>query len=84
VQAQIEAALRANPKTRNAILQVQVRLWADSSGRVNRVQMVTSTGDSVLDEVLRSEILERLVLREPPPKDMPMPIVTRITERKSG
>lgn len=84
VQTQIEAALRANPKTRNAVLQVQVRLWCDGTGRVSRVQLVSSTGDSALDAVLRGEILEGLVLREPPPKDMPMPIVTRITERKTG
>jgi outer membrane biosynthesis protein TonB len=84
VQTQIEAALRANPKTRNAIMQVQVRLWCDGAGRVNRVQLVSSTGDSTLDTVVRNEILQGLVLREPPPKDMPMPILTRITERKAG
>src|SRR5262249_54343229 len=49
VQAQIEAALRANPKTRNATMRVQVRLWCDSSGRINRVQLMSSTGDGTLD-----------------------------------
>jgi len=82
VQTQIEAALRANPKTRNAVLQVRFRLWADSSGRITRVQIVSSSGDPALDAVLRDEVLTGLVLREPPPKDMPMPIVTRVTERK--
>jgi len=84
VQSQIEAALRAHPKTRNASMQIQVRLWSDSSGRIKRVQLVTSTGDGALDAVLRDEVLNGLMLRQPPPKDMPMPIVMRITERKSG
>jgi periplasmic protein TonB len=82
VQAQIESALRANPKTRNAVLQVQIQLWADGSGRVNRVQLASSTGNAELDAIIRNEVLGSLMLREPPPKDMPMPMVTRITARR--
>jgi periplasmic protein TonB len=84
VQAQIESALRANEKTRNAVMQVEIRLWADSSGRVSRVQLVSSTGDPALDAVIRNEVFGGLVLREPPPKDMPMPMVARVTARRPG
>jgi periplasmic protein TonB len=79
VQAQIEAALRANEKTRHAVMRIQVRLWSDAAGRINRVQLVSSSGNSELDAVVRDQILGGLTLREPPPKDMPMPIVTRVT-----
>jgi periplasmic protein TonB len=79
VQAQIEAALRANEKTRHAVMRIQVRLWSDATGRINRVQFVSSSGNSELDAVVRDQILSGLTLREPPPKDMPMPIVTRVT-----
>jgi len=82
VQTQIEAALRSNPKTRNAVMQVQIRLWADGSGRVSRIQLVSSTGDAELDTVIRNDVLGSLTLREPPPKDMPMPMVTRVTARR--
>jgi periplasmic protein TonB len=82
VQAQIEAALRANSRTRNATMQVQIRLWADGSGRVNRIQLVSSTGDAELDAAIRNDVLGSIVLREPPPKDMPMPMVTRVTARR--
>ena len=81
VQSQIEAALRANDRTRNAVMQVQVRLWIDATGRVGRVQ-VSSTGDRELDAVIRNEVLGSIVLREPPPKDMPMPMVGRVTARR--
>lgn len=84
VQQQIEAALRANPKTRNSVGQVQVRLWADGVGRVTRVQIVSFTGDAEVDSVIRGEVLPGLTLREPPPADMPMPMVARITMRRSG
>jgi len=82
VQSQIESALRANPRTRNAVMQLQIRLWADGTGRVNRVQLVSSTGSSDLDATIRNDVLGSLMLREPPPRDMPMPMVTRVTARR--
>jgi outer membrane biosynthesis protein TonB len=82
VQSQIESALRANSRTRNAVMQLQIRLWADGSGRVNRVELVSSTGDAELDGIIRNDVLGSVMLREPPPKDMPMPMVTRVTARR--
>jgi TonB family protein len=82
VEAQIQEALRANAKTRRAVMQLQARLWTDASGRVTRVQLVTSSGNAEIDAAVRDEVLAGLTLREPPPKDMPMPIVTRISERR--
>ena len=79
IQQQIEAALRANDKTKQAVIRVQVSIWADSSGRISRVQLLSSTGDAALDQALREDVLGSLTLRQPPPKDMPMPIVTRVT-----
>jgi outer membrane biosynthesis protein TonB len=84
VQAQIESALRANERTRHAVMRIQVRLWSDAMGRVTRVQLVSSTGDASLDATVRDDVLGRLTLREPPPKDMPMPIITRVTAQSPG
>ncbi len=82
VQAQIEEAMRANKKTRNASIRIDVQLWADASGRLIRVQLLKSSGDPEIDEAIRNEVLMGLTLREPPPRDMPMPIVTRVTARR--
>ncbi|ABD06928.1 conserved hypothetical protein [Rhodopseudomonas palustris HaA2] len=82
VQSQIESALRGNQRTQRAVLQVQIRLWADSTGKISRVQLVSSTGDAELDRIIRDDVLGSLTLREPPPKDMPMPMVTRVTARR--
>jgi periplasmic protein TonB len=46
------------------------------------VQLVSSTGDAELDSIIRDQVLSGLTLREPPPRDMPMPINTRVTERR--
>ena len=84
VQAQIEAALRANARTRHAVMRIQVRLWPDATGHISRVQLASSTGNAELDAVIRDQVLGGMQLREPPPKDMPMPIITRVTAQSPG
>lgn len=82
VQKQVQEALAANSKTRSAAINgVQIRIWADSTGRVNRVQLLSSTGDAEIDQAIRNEVFAGLMLREPPPPGAPMPILTRVTER---
>jgi protein TonB len=63
-------------------MQLQVRLWVDASGHVSRSQVVSSTGNAEIDAAIRNEVLPGITLREPPPKDMPMPIMARISERR--
>ncbi len=82
VQAEIESALRNSTKLRNALMQAQLRIWADSTGRISRVQIVSSSGNAEIDSALQNEVLPGLRLREGPPGDMPMPMVTRITVRR--
>ena len=79
VQTQIEAAMKANRKTRYAVMKSEIRVWADGMGRINRVTLSPSTGDAELDAIIRNEVIGGLTLREPPPKGMPMPVVTRVT-----
>ncbi|WP_232767040.1 TonB C-terminal domain-containing protein [Geminisphaera colitermitum] len=78
VQSRIERALQDNDKTRTVGLDINVRLWTDTAGRITHVQLVGTTGDAELDRVLRRDVLAGLVMREPPPVDMPQPILIRI------
>ena len=82
VQTSIATALRQNRKTRSANLNIRVRIWPDSSGRINRAQLASSTGDASLDSAIRDEVLNGLQLREPPPAGMPSPIVLRLNARR--
>ncbi len=82
VQTQIEAAIRANEKTKNAVMQLQFRIWADNTGRISRVELVNSSGSAEVDAAIRNDVIGRLTLREAPPTDMPMPINVRATGRK--
>lgn len=83
VQSEIEQALRRNEATRGAVMQVQLQIWADSSGRISRVQIVSSSGDATIDDAVRRVVEDGLSLGAPP-VDMPMPILTRISARRTG
>jgi TonB family protein len=63
-------------------MNVQVRVWADSTGRITKVSLGQSTGDPVLDAAIKGEVLSDVVLSEPPPPGMPMPIVMRFNARR--
>jgi protein TonB len=82
VQGRIEEALRNNPRTRGARMNLQVRIWPDKVGRITRAQLTGTTGDPAIDNAIANEILSGLQLQEPPPADMPTPIVLRLTARR--
>ena len=82
VQKTIAEAVRRNPKLRKAALAAQVRVWADSNGRITRVTLSKSTGDPALDAAITSEALGGLQLAEAPPQGMPMPINLKLTARR--
>jgi outer membrane biosynthesis protein TonB len=82
VQSKIADAMRQHSRTRNASLSLQVRIWPDSTGRISRAQLVGSSGDPQVDEAIKNEVLTGLQLMEPPPADMPTPIVLRLSARK--
>ena len=82
VQTRIADALRNNPRTRNAKLGIDVRIWPDLNGRITRAQLVSSTGDTAVDTAIKNDVLTGLQLNEPPPQGMPMPIVLRVTARR--
>lgn len=82
VQASVSDSLRNHPKTRSASFQIEVRLWPDLTGRITRAKLVGSTGNSAMDEIIKTEVLAGLQLREPPPADLPLPIVLRLNARR--
>jgi periplasmic protein TonB len=84
LQSQIDAGLQANEKSRDAAFRTVARVWLDNSGRVSRVQLSPSTGDNALDVAIRDQVVGGLRAREPPPKDMPMPMIIRLTGQNRG
>jgi TonB family protein len=82
IASDIEEAFRKQKKLNSASARVELRIWADEGGRINRVQLLKSTGNADLDEALRSIV--GLRLKQPPPQDIPMPMIARFTARRPG
>lgn len=83
VQASIKDALGRNASTQKTTFSMQVRVWADSTGRITKAVLVGSSGNPAVDQAIRNQVLVGLQLPEPPPAGMPMPITLRISARKS-
>ena len=83
VQSTIREALGRNPSTQKATFSMQVRVWADSTGRITKAVLVGSSGNPAVDQAVKNQVLVGLQLPEPPPSSMPMPITMRISARKS-
>ncbi len=81
VQGRVIEAMQRNRKTRAARLNVTVKVWPDSTGRVARAQIAGTTGDPALDSAIRDEVLNGLQL-QPPPPGMPAPITLRLAARR--
>ena len=79
VQSRVGDALRTHKKTRSASLNIKVRIWLDSTGRVTRSTISGTSGKAEIDTAIRDEILTGLQLQSPPPDGMPMPIVMRLS-----
>src|SRR5215471_19780382 len=82
IASELEQAFRKSQRLKTADTRVELRVWADSSGRITRVQLVRSTGKPELDEALQAVV--GLRLRDPPPPDIPMPMIARFTARRPG
>lgn len=82
VNRRISDALRGNSVTKKASAVITVKIWPDSTGRINKAVLGGTTGDPAVDEAIKNQVLVGLVLNEPPPSDMPLPINLRITARK--
>src|SRR6266508_3585009 len=50
IAAQLEEAFRRHTKMTSSAARVELRIWADETGRIGRVELIRSTGDPGLDE----------------------------------
>jgi outer membrane biosynthesis protein TonB len=81
IAAEIQDAFRKQKVLASASTRVDLRVWTDPSGRILRVQLITSTGDRAVDQAIQSIV--GLRLQEPPPADIPMPMIARFTARRA-
>jgi periplasmic protein TonB len=81
VQRAVTDALSRNAATRNANFNVRVRIWSDVTGRITRVKLADTTGDTALDQAIRTDALIGCQLPDIP-SGMRMPLELRLNVRR--
>lgn len=79
VQQRAQDAVEQQKKLRHTSYRVMVKLWFAADGRPERAELVRSTGNEEVDRLLTEALNDMAKLPEPPPKDMPQPVVLRVS-----
>jgi outer membrane biosynthesis protein TonB len=69
----LRADLQDYPQLRRANYRVQLEMRFGENGRVQRCDLLDSTGDSALDTLIETRCAA-LALHQPPPADLPQPL----------
>ena len=80
LQRELQSLLSNNSQARGDKYSVVVKLWITDEGRVERFELLDSTGDNDSDTALRNTLRD-LHLKDTPPADMPQPVKLRIVSR---
>lgn len=79
--ADIQDSLAARKKLRQVKYSAMLDLWIDRTGRIEKVELVRTSGNRDLDAALRTAVAELGKVREPPPPEMPQPVRLQVTSR---
>ena len=72
----------ADSPARKTAYAVQLNVWVNADGSVNRTELATSSGKSEVDQALRAALPSvHFSLPKPPPENMPQPLKIRVTSR---
>lgn len=80
LQQELQSYFAEHEDLRTSSYSVIVKLWIAGDGRIERGELVDSTGKHDLDQLLRLA-LDGLPRLQTPPEDVPQPIRIRITSR---
>jgi len=81
VQSHLQAQLYKEDKLRRADYRVQLRMWFTPDGRIERFELIDSTGNKEVDEQIKLTLHNMPPLKQPPPADLQQPVKLRITSR---
>lgn len=73
--------LSDDERVRKGSYQINVKVWLTSDGRVERIQLASTSGNRDLDGAIENALTRLGKVREAPPLEMPQPITLRIVSR---
>ena len=77
----VSERLSGDPRLRAKRFSVTVKVWIQSDGRIQEVQLASTTGSPDLDKLIQGALASVGRLAEPPPIEMPQPVSLRIVSR---
>jgi len=81
LEEELQRLLTDSP-ARKAAYSVQMNVWVNADGSVNRVELASPSGKPEVDQAIRAALPTlRFSLAKPPPETMPQPIKLRVTSR---
>jgi hypothetical protein len=78
MQNQISRHIRQDEKLNTAKFRATIRVWLTNAGKVDRVQVLRTSGDTQLDKLIEQELGTMPAMPETPPREMPQPVIVRI------
>ncbi len=84
VQVHLQEELSRNQKLRGADYKAMIRIWFGADGKVDRAELMGSTGNTDIDRTLTTALAEISPLSSAPPSDLPQPLKVRLTSRGAG
>lgn len=81
MQTSISKSIHDDEKLNAEKFRATVKVWLSEAGKIQRVQVMHTSGDVTTDSRIEQVIAGMPALPEAPPKDMPQPIVVRIGAR---
>jgi len=73
--------LADDERVRHGKYQVTVRVWVGSDGRVERVNLQSTSGNGELDSAIENALRKMARMDEAPPLEMPQPVTLRIVSK---
>jgi periplasmic protein TonB len=78
MQDQIGRRLHDDEKLDVSRFRATVRIWLTETGQVEKVELARTTGDEMIDGLIAQALSSMPKMPEPPPREMPQPVIVRI------
>ena len=81
IKERIEDAISKDKELATGSYKLIVKVWVAENGRIQKYELVSSTGDAQKDQLVKKALDDMPALSEGPPSDMPQPIKLKVTSR---
>lgn len=78
IKGELQRYLARNKELRQRAYKVDVQLWVGSNGALSRYELIGSSGDTEVDELIRQSLTSFSNFSQTPPERMPQPIRLRL------